>query len=638
MANGIHNFGKGNNSGSNAGGGANGTPIGAMPTGGSSFPPQKPTTPEVLENYNEKAKNGDFHEALFRDTQIIQLMSVLTTAMHPNALLTGAAGVGKTQIVEEVARRLATNDPITTAILGGYTIYELQVSKLVAGKSYVGQLEEALHEVIEFASDPKEKAILFIDEIHQLMSSSDPTSEKIAQILKPALGRKDLHVIGATTTQEATTFLKDPAFSRRWSTVIVPELSPAETVEIIKNLKPALEKHHNVAIPDKILDQIITLGDQHKQYGSHRPDTSLSLIDRAMSDENINFEKLKEEAKNDPIIKQYVSSVKMPVLSITQVKKSAMSLITGSETAFDSSADELRTTFNETIIGQDEAKEKIINSIERMNLKLTRRTKPVSFLFVGATGTGKTEITEQLAKTIFGSKRRMIEINLTEYSDSSALTRITGSSDGYVGSTSKRELPFDSLEANPYQVILLDEFEKGSKAVQRFFMQALDKGRVMTNRNKEIDFTRTIIIATTNAGMAKLNEKQVGFGNNNKTLASVASASDINKALEQSFDTELLNRFEHIITFKPMTKEQYTQILAVKYNQIVKEATESRHDLDLNPKAINLEDATSYDVLNKLADESYLPEFNGRPASKTINKYIEDFILDNASLTKLDLL
>lgn len=588
---------------------------------------------DLLINYNELAKEGKFSDALFRDLQIMQILSILNTKNHPNALITGDAGVGKTQIVEEIANRLVKDDPIVCGMLPDVTIYELPLGRIVSGSSYVGQLEEKLYEVLDFAKDPK--IILFIDEIHQITGSSEssPTYNKIAQILKPALGRGDLRVIGATTTQEATTFMADPAFSRRWSTVQIPELSPDETSEIIKHIRQSFQKHHDVLLPDDIIEKAVFIGDEYKQYGSHRPDTTITLIDKAMSDARIRRLKLIEESKVNPQLKFIIQNQPKPILTVKQLEQSALALLTGDEKMFKQNADALEKALDETIIGQENAKTVLVDTIRRLSLNLTKRTRPNSFLFAGPSGTGKTEIAKQVTNAVFGSKNRMVYINMSEFSKPESLNRIIGSPDGYVGSTSKRELPFDTLENNPYQVVLLDEFEKAHTDVQRFFMQGLDEGSVKTNRNKEIDFSRAIIIATTNAGTIDMNKNPIGFGRSDENH----SKNEIIKMLNIDFDTELLNRFENIVAFTPIEKKDYMKILAVKYNQMIKEVQSNRKDLIFSPDFIEIEKAEENEKIIELADETYTPLSNGRPAERTIREYIENTILDNPNNTQFTL-
>lgn len=587
-----------------------------------------------LVDYNELAKQGKFNEALFRDEQIIQLLGVLVTKKKPNAILVGDAGVGKTQIVEEIARRLVNGDPIVNALLKDMTIYELPLAQLVAGKSYVGQLEQSVTEIIDFASDPANKAIIFIDEIHQLLSDSDSINAKIAEILKPALARGDMRVIGATTTSESTSLLRNPAFNRRFTTVGVPELSTEQTVEIMKNIRLTLQKHHNVSISDDIIEQAVVIGDEYRQAGAHRPDTTITLIDRAMADARINRLELIEKSKNDQMLKQYITANPVPALTINQIKKSARRVLSGDADVVDDRVSRLDTLLNTKIIGQQNAKDELLNTIKRQDLNIVRRKRPISFLFAGPSGTGKTEIARQLADGLFGSRQHMIYINMSEYSHDSALTRITGSSEGYVGSTSKRELPFDSLETRPYQIVLLDEFEKAATNVQRFFMQALDNGSVQTNRGKDIDFSRAIIIATTNAGTEVLSERSVGFGQQGVTKAAVATKQDVLNALKQNFDTELLNRFEHLISFSSLTINDYRKVLAVKFNNIIKEAQENRQDLIFSPLNIDLDKADTFDFINTLSNESYQPDLNGRPAERTMRAYIENQLIDNPNQTQ----
>lgn len=591
----------------------------------------------LLVNYNELAKKGEFSEALFRDAQIMQVLSVLASKKKPNALITGPAGVGKTQIVEEIARRLVNGDPIVTGMLKGVTLFELPLGKIVSGSSFVGQLEEKLYQVIDFAQDPKNKAILFIDEIHQITgaSESNPTYDKLAQILKPALGRGHLRVIGATTTQEAVTFLSDPAFSRRWSDVQVPELSQEQTAEIVLNIRSAFQKHHNVLLPDNVIEDAVAIGDEFKQYGSHRPDSTITLIDKAMADARLKRIKLIEDAKINTHLQHIITAQPKPIITVKQLKQSALTLLTGDEKMFEQNVSLLESTLDTQIIGQENAKTAVIDAVKRLGLRLSKRTRPVSFLFAGPSGTGKTEIAKQITEAVFGSKDRMIYINMSEFSNHASMTRLIGSSAGYVGSESKRELPFDSLETNPYQVVLLDEFEKAHTDVQRFFMQALDEGTVKTNRNKEIDFSRTIIIATTNAGTIDMNKRSMGFNQGPKPER---SNEDVIRILQSSFDTELLNRFEKLIAFTPIEKEDYTKILAVKYNKLVEEAQVNRKDLQFSPLHIEIDQALTNDKLCELAEQSYTPASNGRPAERSIREYIENTVLDNPNVTQFDLL
>ena len=266
------------------------------------------------------------------------------------------------------------------------------------------------------------------------------------------------------------------------------------------------------------------------------------------------------------IAEQIEQTTQFPVLNETRIKKTAMELISIKNTNQTKVLDNLKDRFNNQIIGQKKVKEKLLNVVERLTLNMIPSSKPRSFLFAGPSGTGKTEIAKQLAASLFGSEKDMIYLNMTEYSNSMALTRITGSSAGFVGSDSKNELPFDSLESKPYQIILLDEFEKAHPDVQRLFMQALDEGTFTTNRNKTVDFSRTIIIATTNAGIGEMSEKTVGFGAPQKKEYNAQQAMSL---MSKYFPIELLNRFQNLVFFDPIDKEEYKQILAVKYNQLI---------------------------------------------------------------------
>lgn len=597
---------------------------------------------ELLINYNEQAQNNEFATAYFRDSQISTTAGILDKLKKPNALLTGPAGVGKTQIVEEIANRIVNKDPLVYGLLGDVTIYELPLSNIVAGSGVVGSLETKVKNVIEFVSDPSNNAILFIDEIHQLTKESGSDSySKIAEILKPAMGRSGMRMIGATTTQEARTIMNNSAFSRRWTEVVVPELTEEQTASIIESVIPKYQAHHNVVLPNNLVTDLVRIADEFKRPGSHRPDTALTLLDKAMSDTKINHVLDQEKAKTDPnfkiILNAMLSPIGQAIVRKNQIKRSAQSLLTdGMDTVFRDNTDDLEANLASNIIGQERAKEAIVSAVKRLGLRLSKKTRPSSFLFAGPSGVGKTEIAKILTESVFNNANHMVYVNMSEFSNDSAINRIIGSPKGYVGSTDNDEKPFDVLKSNPYQVVLLDEFEKGHRNVQRLFMQALDEGHVKDNQGQIIDFSRAIIIATTNAGAEDFQQAPVGFVSSKSNQD--ASHTDIVNALKQDFDVELINRFEHVIPFDAMTESDYRKILAVKYNKIIAEAIDNRNDLDFSPAHIDIEDADNYEVLVDLAKTSYNPNANGRPAERTIRQYIEDTVLDNPNQTKFNLL
>lgn len=601
-------------------GGSNPTNNNNPPSGGTSpiqFIPGSQNDDDVSDyiiNYNEKFKLAG--NTLFRDEIVQQTLSVLIGKNKPNALLVGAAGVGKTKIVEDLAYRLEKNDPLIPDVIKGYTIYELPLSNIVAGSSFVGQVEEKANAVIDFMTDPDNKAILFIDEIHMLMGESGgQTYEKIAQILKPALARGDMKVIGATTLQEATTLYSDPAFNRRFTRLIVDELSRHQTVEILKQVKPSFFKHYKnrINIPDSILETVAIIADEYTTAGSHRPDNALTLLDRAIGDAVINRKIMEIKAANDQALLQAIQSVPLIPITEKQIKITAMKLMTGNNKKDDVDEDELKASLS-VIKGQDDILEQLLDMIKRNDLSLFPKKTPLTLLFAGASGVGKTEVTKIIAKGLTGVNP--ITLNMTEYHSPASINRIIGSPTGYVGSDSNTELPFDHLEANPYQVILLDEFEKCDPSVQRLFMSAFDEGFIKTNRGKLVDFSKSIIIATTNAAAVESNKQSLGFGNSNTKNKAKTNI----KSLSQWFDTELLNRFQAILTFNMLDKDIYKEIITTKYEtEVVRIRSEK-------PRIVLLDEIPD-DELETIIEETYVPEFGARPAVKVVREYIEKQVL-----------
>ena len=570
---------------------------------------------DILINYNKEFK--DAGPTLYRDEVIQQTLGVLISKNKPNAMLVGPAGVGKTKIAEDIAYRLANDDPLIPDKLKGLIVYELPLSSLVSGSSLVGQLEEKTLAVVNFVEDPANKAIVFIDEIHQLVSSTSPTYQKVAQILKPALARGKMRVIGATTIQEAKDMMDDPAFNRRFSRLIVDELTKSQTIDILLAAKPGFLTHHNykIAINDDIMPIIVDLAEQYKPAGSHRPDNALTLLDRAIGDAVVSRKRQEIMLAADPNQKtalQALQAIKQIPVTERQIRQTAIKLATGNSKPETLDVDKLKAALS-SIKGQDSILDTLIRELRKHEMNLMPTNQPMTMLFIGPSGVGKTEVTKIIAKELTGCAP--IILNMTEYNSSASVNRIIGSPAGYVGSESHAELPFDNLESNPYQIILLDEFEKCDDAVKKLFMQVFDEGVLKTNRGNIIDFSKAIIIATTNAGHT-LPQSTLGFSANGTKMEIKTAVRD----LSQFFDIALLNRFKKHMTFQPIDKDTYREILASKYESL-------RDTIRSGSSRINLPDDIPSDILDKMVADTYVPEFGARPARKTVEDFIYDQVL-----------
>jgi ATP-dependent Clp protease ATP-binding subunit ClpA len=618
---GLNNFttgGSGNNGNPPAGAGSN-PPMPSM----ASLTGSLGDITELLLNYNERYKNAD--PTLFRDEVITQTISVIIGKNKPNALLVGAAGVGKTKIVEDIARRIANDDPLIPKSLKDHTIYELPLSSLVAGAGIVGQLEERVTSLVDFICDPKNKAILFIDEIHQLTTDRSSTYEKIAQIIKPALARGDMHVIGATTLQESRSFDDDPAFNRRFSRLIVDELNREQTLEILHVARAGFYAHykHQITVADEVLKTITVVADEYAKAGHHRPDNALTLLDRAMADTVLDFNKQLAEAtanQNTAALSILKAATTIPTTE-RRVRQVAMRLMTGHAQKESLNVQQLSQELSR-IQGQDSITAKLVETLHRDDLGVFPRTTPIAWLFAGASGVGKTEVAKVIAKEL--TEQPPIILNMTEYHSPAAINRIIGAPAGYVGSTSNAELPFDCLESNPYRVILLDEIEKSDKSVQRLFLSAFDEGYIRTSQGKVVDFSKAIVIATTNAAKETMSKKVVGFG-----TQSAPTHSNLVRDLEQHFDTEFLARFSEIMGFNPLSLDVYRDILQGSY------AREREAILKNQPnKTALLPDAIPDDELYSLAEATYLESQGARPAERAARRHIEDILLKAALYPK----
>lgn len=581
---------------------------------------------ELLIDYNDKFASAA--PAQFRDQLIEQTLAVLIGRTKPNALLVGSAGVGKTKIVEDIARRIVAGDQLIPEQLREHTIYELPLSNVVAGSGHVGDIEQKVKSVVDFASDPANKAILFMDEIHQLASGSNPIYSKIAQILKPALARGEMRVIGATTSQESRDLDSDPAFSRRFSRLVVDELTRSQTLTVLENLRPDLVAHyrHEISVSDEVLAEVVKVADENSRAGAHRPDSAITLLDRAMADRVLEQRRLiaDAEAQGNQMLVQALKASGLVPLTGPRVLAVAKRLLTGNAKRHDFEVSELALALEAGVRGQSEVHDQLVDRLAREELSLFPRTTPVAWMFAGASGVGKTETAKLIAQHATGQDP--IILNMTEYNSPAAVNRIIGSQAGYVGYDSNEELPFDSLESNPHRLILLDEFEKCDAAVQRLFLSALDEGSLRTSRGRVIDFSRAIVVATTNAARDELAHTPVGFNSGVQTL----SHKSLTKALGQYFDAELLGRFTLVVGFAPITAETYQDVLVSHYERSRAAILES------NPRlAQALPEELPEDERHRLQLETYVPSLGARPAVRAIRTWIEDQVIAARQATAL---
>lgn len=603
---------------------------GGGPPGVSLLPPAAPSAggggdvASILVDYNDRFAGAT--PTRFRDELITQTLAALIGHAKPNVLLVGAAGVGKTRIVEDIARRIAQHDALIPDQLAGYTVYELPIWELVAGSGVVGALEEKVKGMIEFASDPANRAIVFLDEIHQLTGTGtgrDGTYAKIAQILKPALARGDLRVIGATTSGEARGMDADPAFARRFTRMVVDELTPDQTLEVLQTARAGLVAHYRgqIAVSDDVLEGVVRIADRYARAGQHRPDNALTLLDRAAGHRILQLRSRITQAlaKGDTATAQTLRSTPFVPLELAHIEHAAQRLASGNATPRRFDADMLRRALTESLRGQEEVIEQLCDWLARQQLGLFDHTAPIAWLFAGASGVGKTEAAKIIAEQITGLAP--VVLNMTEYDDASTIHRITGAPAGYIGYDSTAELVFDTLESNPYRVILLDEFEKADRQVQRLFLSALDEGTLRTNHGRHVDFSKAVIIATTNAARESLEGRQTGFTTGTTSLA----PSSLTRELSRHFDAELLGRFSHVVAFAPVAADVYRDIISTQYAsqraQLV--ADKPSLDQDLPQQIPEVE-------LAELAETTFDPALGGRPAVRAVRTWIEDRLLPAA--------
>ncbi|MDG8675385.1 ATP-dependent Clp protease ATP-binding subunit [Streptococcus pneumoniae] len=596
-------------------------------------------------NVTEIARRGDIDPVIGRDDEIIRVIEILNRRTKNNPVLIGEPGVGKTAVVEGLAQKIVDGD--VPHKLQGKQVIRLDVVSLVQGTGIRGQFEERMQKLMEEIRK-REDIILFIDEIHEIVgagSASDGNMDA-GNILKPALARGELQLVGATTLNEYRIIEKDAALERRMQPVKVDEPTVDETITILKGIQKKYEDYHHVQYTDAAIEAAATLSNRYIQ-DRFLPDKAIDLLDEAGSKMNLtlNFvdpkvidqrlieaENLKSQAtreedfekaayfrdqiaKYKEMQKKKITDQDTPIISektIEHIIEQKTNIPVGDlKEKEQSQLIHLAEDLKSHIIGQDDAVDKIAKAIRRNRVGLGTPNRPIgSFLFVGPTGVGKTELSKQLAIELFGSADSMIRFDMSEYMEKHSVAKLVGAPPGYVGYDEAGQLT-EKVRHNPYSLILLDEVEKAHPDVMHMFLQVLDDGRLTDGQGRTVSFKDAIIIMTSNAGTGKT-EASVGFG-----AAREGRTNSVLGELGNFFSPEFMNRFDGIIEFKALSKDNLLQIVELMLADVNKRLSSNNIRLDVTDK-----------VKEKLVDLGYDPKMGARPLRRTIQDYIEDTITD----------
>ena len=596
-------------------------------------------------NVTEIARRGDIDPVIGRDDEIIRVIEILNRRTKNNPVLIGEPGVGKTAVVEGLAQKIVDGD--VPHKLQGKQVIRLDVVSLVQGTGIRGQFEERMQKLMEEIRK-REDIILFIDEIHEIVGagSAGDGNMDAGNILKPALARGELQLVGATTLNEYRIIEKDAALERRMQPVKVDEPTVEETITILKGIQKKYEDYHHVQYTDAAIEAAATLSNRYIQ-DRFLPDKAIDLLDEAGSKMNLtlNFvdpkvidqrlieaENLKSQAtreedfekaayfrdqiaKYKEMQKKKVTDQETPIISektIEHIIEQKTNIPVGDlKEKEQSQLIHLVEDLKSHVIGQDDAVDKIAKAIRRNRVGLGTPNRPIgSFLFVGPTGVGKTELSKQLAIELFGSADSMIRFDMSEYMEKHSVAKLVGAPPGYVGYDEAGQLT-EKVRRNPYSLILLDEVEKAHPDVMHMFLQVLDDGRLTDGQGRTVSFKDAIIIMTSNAGTGKA-EASVGFG-----AAREGRTNSVLGELGNFFSPEFMNRFDGIIEFKALSKDNLLQIVELMLSDVNKRLSSNNIHLDVTDK-----------VKEKLVDLGYDPKMGARPLRRTIQDYIEDAITD----------
>ncbi len=594
-------------------------------------------------NLTVKSKNNELDIVIGRDNEIKRIIQILNRRSKNNPCLIGEPGVGKTAIAQGLAIRIANQN--VPAKLLNKEVYLLDMTAVIAGTQFRGQFESRMKGIIDECKEYR-NIILVIDEIHNIIGAGDGEhSMNAANILKPALSNGEIQLIGTTTLKEYRKYIeKDSALERRFQQVLVEEPDIDDSIGILEGIKKYYEEYHKVKISLDVIKQAVIMSEKYI-HDRFLPDKAIDILDEACSRINLEnkelftLEKLKQELeqvqaeKEDVIaadstedyqkaadlkthecqlieqIDKLNKQMKPRQLTIQDIAnvieswtKIPVQKITEAETQ---KLLNLETNLHKRIIGQDEAVNSVSRAIRRNRAGLKSTKRPPSFIFVGPTGVGKTELAKSLAYEMFGSEDSIIRIDMSEYMESHSTSKLIGAPPGYVGYDDAGQLT-DKVKRKPYSIILLDEIEKAHPDVFNILLQVLDDGVLTDSQGNSVSFSNTIIIMTSNAG-SNLNNNSIGFGN------SIINKNKIMDSLKDIFRPEFLNRVDEIVSFAPLTNEQLLQIVDLMLNDTIKALSDKDIKMNMSKEAKNY-------ILEKGTDI----KFGARPLRRAIQRYIED--------------
>lgn len=624
----------------------------ATDEGGENKPKDKKKKLKFLNNYctnlTQKAREGKLDNVVGRDKEISRVIHILSRRQKNNPCLIGEPGVGKTAIAEGIAQRIVAGD--VPFHIKDKELYLLDLTALVAGTQFRGQFESRCKGLVEEVKE-QGNVILFIDEVHTLVGTGDNEGTmNAANILKPSLSRGEIQVIGATTFKEYRKYIeKDSALERRFQPVTVSEPTVEDTITVLKGIKQYYENFHRVKISDDMLRECAVLSER---YINDRflPDKAIDLLDEACACTSIRtpeieeFDALNEELKkHEKLVEDYeqksdpdyeiIAKEKGEILRIqnrlkeveetlknVQVTEEDISKVielwTGipankiAQTEYDK-IKHLKEALSKRVIGQDEAVDKVAKAIKRTRVQLSKRRRPASFIFVGPTGVGKTELVKVLGEELFDATEPLIRVDMTEYMEKHSVSKLIGSPPGYVGFDEAGQLT-EKVRRRPYSVVLFDEIEKAHPDVMNILLQILDEGRINDSQGRSVSFENTVIVMTSNAGSTD-RDTGVGF---NKTDSDIAKDKAM-KALREFLRPEFLGRIDEIVVFNPITEENFAGIAGLMLDEMKSPLEEKHISLRYTDKA-----------LKTIAHKAYGQKLGARDIRRVIRNEVEDKIAE----------